>query len=45
MTHNSTWIDEYHKGSRFGLNGDVLIKQKSQYQEIIVIEMNTMAEL
>ena len=38
MTNISTWIDEYHKGSRFGLNGDVLIKQKSQYQEIIVIE-------
>ncbi|MDC3203380.1 polyamine aminopropyltransferase [Prochlorococcus sp. AH-716-C14] len=38
MTKISTWIDEYHKGSRFGLNGDVLIKQKSQYQEIIVIE-------
>ena len=38
MTNISIWIDEYHKGSRFGLNGDVLIKQKSQYQEIIVIE-------
>jgi len=38
MSNISTWIDEYHKGSRFGLNGDVLIKQKSQYQEIIVME-------
>jgi len=38
MTNISTWIDEYHKGSRFGLNGDVLIKKKSKYQEIIVIE-------
>jgi len=38
MTNISTWIDEYHQGSRFGLSGDVLIKQKSQYQEIIVIE-------
>ena len=38
MTDITTWLDEYHKGSRFGLNGDVLIKQKSQYQEIIVIE-------
>jgi len=38
MTNISTWIDEYHKGSRFGLTGDILIKQKSQYQEIIVIE-------
>ncbi len=38
MTHISTWIDEYHQGSRFGLNGTILIKQKSQYQEIIVLE-------
>ena len=33
-----TWIDEYHKGSRFGLNGKLLIRKTSQYQEIIVIE-------
>jgi len=38
MTDISTWIDEYHKGSRFGLNGEILIKQNSKYQEIIVIE-------
>jgi len=38
MTHISTWIDEYHKGSRFGLNGKILIKKTSKYQEIIVIE-------
>ena len=35
MTHISTWIDEYHKGSRFGLNGKILIQEKSKYQEII----------
>ncbi len=33
-----TWIDEYHKGSRFGLNGKLLIRKTSKYQEIIVIE-------
>ena len=38
MTDISKWIDEYHEGSRFGLNGEVLIKQNSKYQEIIVIE-------
>jgi len=38
MTNITTWIDEYHKGSRFGLNGKILIKKTSQYQEIIVIE-------
>jgi len=38
MTDITTWIDEYHKGSRFGLNGKILIKQKSKYLEILVIE-------
>jgi len=33
-----TWIDEYHKGSRFGLNGKLLIRKTSKYQEIIVIQ-------
>jgi len=38
MTNITTWIDEYHKGSRFGLTGKILIKKTSKYQEIIVIE-------
>ena len=38
MTHFKTWIDECHEGSRFGLNGKILIKKTSKYQEIIVIE-------
>ncbi|KGF85748.1 polyamine aminopropyltransferase [Prochlorococcus marinus] len=38
MTNIKTWIDEYHQGSRFGLNGKILIKKTSKYQEIIVIE-------
>ena len=38
MTNITTWIDEYHKGSRFGLNGKILIKKTSKYQEIIVFE-------
>jgi len=38
MTNITTWIDEYHEGSRFGLNGKILIKKNSKYQEIIVIE-------
>ena len=32
------WIDEYHKGSRFGLNGKVLLKKNSKYQEILLLE-------
>jgi len=38
MADITTWIDEYHRGSRFGLNGKILIKKTSKYQEIIVIE-------
>ena len=38
MTVITKWIDEYHQGSRFGLNGKVLIRKNSKYQEIIVIE-------
>ena len=38
MTEITTWTDEYHKDSRFGLNGKVLIRKNSKYQEIIVIE-------
>ena len=38
MKDMPTWIDEYHKGSRFGLNGKVLLKKKSKYQEILIIE-------
>ena len=38
MTNTTTWIDEYHRGSRFGLNGKILIKKTSKYHEIIVIE-------
>ena len=38
MKNITTWIDEYHKGSRFGLSGKILSKKTSKYQEIIVIE-------
>ena len=38
MKEITTWIDEYHKGSRFGLNGKLLIRKNSKYQEIIVLE-------
>ncbi len=38
MTNITTWIDEYHKGSRFGLIGKILIKKTSKFQEIIIIE-------
>ncbi len=36
MTEN--WIDEYHLGVRYGLQGKVLIQEASDVQEITVIE-------
>jgi len=38
MTDTPTWVDEYHKSSRFGIYGKVLLKKNSKYQEIIIIE-------
>ncbi|ABM73083.1 putative spermidine synthase [Prochlorococcus marinus str. MIT 9515] len=38
MKDITTWIDEYQKGSRFGLKGKVLLKKNSKFQEILIIE-------
>ena len=38
MISNSLWIDEYHKDSRYGLKGKLLIRKNSSFQEIIVID-------
>ena len=32
------WIDEYHDGTRFGLQGKVLVDEISPYQRITIIE-------
>ena len=45
MTHISTWIDEYHKGSRFGLNGKILIKKPQNIKKLLLLKMNIMAKL
>jgi len=34
------WIDEYHQGSRYGLEGEILIEQKSDYQKITIVQSN-----
>ena len=34
----NTWIDEYHKGVRYGLQGKILIDEKSPFQQITLIE-------
>ncbi len=38
MDNNQIWIDEIHKNSRYGLKGKILVKEKTDYQEIIIIE-------
>ena len=38
MNNTSLWIDEYHKDSRYGLKGKLLIKKNSNFQEIIILE-------
>ena len=38
MKNKAIWIDEYHKGSRFGLSGNILLKKNSKFQEILIIE-------
>ncbi len=36
---NSTgWIDEYHQGVRYGLEGEILINEKSKFQQITLIQ-------
>ena len=34
----SGWIDEHHKGVRYGLEGRVLVEETSPFQRITVIE-------
>ena len=38
--NHNCWIDEYHKGSRYGLEGKILFTEKSKYQKISIIESN-----
>ena len=38
MNNTSIWLDEYHKKSRFGLNGKLLLKKNSKFQEIIILD-------
>ncbi len=39
MNKNTTnWIDEYHKGSRYGLEGQILIDKRSRFQRITIID-------
>ncbi len=32
------WTDEYHEGVRYGLEGEILIDETSQYQRIQIID-------
>ena len=38
LEENLRWIDEHHNGTRYGLEGKVLIDERSSYQRITIIE-------
>ena len=38
MNKDTIWIDEIHENSRYGLKGKILSREKSEFQEIIIIE-------
>ena len=35
---NDDWIDEIHEGVRYGLQGKVIFKENSRFQEITIID-------
>ncbi len=35
---SNNWIDEYHEGARYGLRGKILVNEKSDFQEITIID-------
>jgi len=37
MNNDQIWIDENHKNSRYGLKGKLLVKKKTAFQEIIIL--------
>ena len=38
MKSEKVWIDEIHKNTRYGIQGEILVKHKSAFQEIIIIK-------
>lgn len=38
MKSEKVWIDEIHKDTRYGIQGEILVKHKSAFQEIIIIK-------
>ncbi len=38
MNDYQTWIDEIHNNSRYGIKGKILVKKKSNFQEIIILK-------
>jgi len=38
MTQNKIWIDEICNNSRYGLQGEIIVKHNSKYQEIIILD-------
>ena len=38
MNNDQIWIDENHNNSRYGLKGKLLVRKKTPFQEIIILE-------
>ena len=38
MNNDQIWIDENHKDSRYGLKGKLLVRKKTEFQEIIILK-------
>ena len=38
MNNDQIWIDENHKDSRYGLKGELLVRKKTAFQEIIILK-------
>tara|TARA_B100000131_G_C18054247_1_gene587702 strand:- start:474 stop:1337 length:864 start_codon:yes stop_codon:yes gene_type:complete len=38
MINKEIWLDENHENSRYGLKGKILIKKKSSFQDICILE-------
>ena len=38
LNKSSDWLDEYHKGVRYGLQGRIILEESSPFQKISIYE-------
>ena len=36
--NHTNWFDEYHEGTRYGIEGSLLLEEESKYQKITIIK-------